>query len=149
MKFIHPAFFYHLAFKMSKPEIQKLIGEIENTITQWPGLHTAVHEMGGVVFLYDQTDIGHIHWNGNLDIVFGKHLTSQLVRLENIRHHNFLPESAITFSLMNREDIPFAISLLQFSYLRLLKKINDNALVIEAYIENEIIKLPDELKMIL
>ena len=149
MKFIHPAFFYHLVFKVSKPEIQKLIGEIENTITEWPGLHTAIHEMGGVVFLYDQTEIGHIHWNGNLDSVFGKHLTSQLVRLGNIKHHNFLPGSAITFPVVNREDIPFAISLLQFSYLRLLRKIGDNVLMIEAYIENEIIKLPEELKMIL
>ncbi|HTJ48264.1 MAG TPA: luciferase family protein [Cyclobacteriaceae bacterium] len=149
MKFIHPAFFYHLIFKVSKPEIQKLIGEIENTIVEWPGLYTAIHEMGGVVFLYDQTEIGHIHWNGNLDIVFGKHLTSQLLRLGKIKHHNFLPESAITFQVVNREDIPFAISLLQFSYLRLLRKIGDNALMIEAYIENEIIKLPEELKMIL
>jgi hypothetical protein len=149
MKFIHPAFFYHLVFKISKPEIQKLIGEIENIITEWPGMHTALHQMGGVVFLYDQTEIGHIHWNGNLDILFGKHLTSQLTKLRGIRHHNFLPESAITFPLENREDIPFTISLLQFSYLRLLRKISDNALMIEAYIENEIIKLPEELKMIL
>ena len=149
MKFIHPAFFYHLVFKVSKPEIQKLISEIENTITEWPGLHTAVHEMGGIVFLHDQTEIGHIHWNGNLDIVFGEHLTSQLMKLRKIKHHNFLPESAITFPLVNRDDIPFAMSLLQFSYLRLLKRNSDDALMIEAYVENEIIKLPEELKMIL
>src|SRR5436190_692347 len=113
MKFMHPAFFYHLAFKVSKPAIQKLINEIESNITKWPGLHTAVHEMGGVVFLYNQTEIGHIHWNGNVDIVFGKHLTSQLVKLKKVRHHNFLPERATTFPLVNRDDVPFAISLLQ------------------------------------
>ena len=146
---MHPAFYYHLFFRITRPAIQKLIGRIEDQVTTWHGLGAFPHPMGGKAFFFHETEIGHIHWNGNLDIVFGKHLTSQLVRLGNIKHHNFLPGSAITFPVVNREDIPFAISLLQFSYLRLLRKIGDNVLMIEAYIENEIIKLPEELKMIL
>jgi len=146
---MHPAFFYHLLFRITRPAIQKLIGRIEDQVTTWHGLGSFPHPMGGKAFFFHETEIGHIHWNGNLDIVFGRQLTSELLTLDRIQRHRFVPERAITFPVLKEEDIFFATSLLRFSYLLRLRNTYDDILMMETYMDKEVVKLPGDLKKIL
>jgi hypothetical protein len=122
MKFPHPYFFYQLSFKLRQPFTQRLIAKIAKTIKTWNGVTIGIHRMGAKEFLFQKKEFGHIHWNGDLDILFGKPLTAELLKLNLVQRHKFVPEIAVTYSLKNRDSIPFAISLLRFSYLVHLKK---------------------------
>lgn len=146
---MHPAFYYHLFFRITRPAIQKLIGRIEDQVTTWHGLGAFPHPMGGKAFFFHETEIGHIHWNGHLDIVFGRELTSELLTLDRIQQHRFVPDRAITFPILKEQDIFFAISLLRFSYLLKLRHTYDDVLMMETYMDNEMVKLPGDLKRIL
>ncbi len=54
--------------------IQKIITQIESIILSWDDVTTGTHDMGGREFLFRKEEIGHMHWNGDLDILFGKQL---------------------------------------------------------------------------
>jgi hypothetical protein len=148
MKFVHPAFFYHLMFKVTRPRIQHLVSETEKNVLTLHGLHSKMHPMGGRAFFFHHAEVGHIHWNGNLDIIFGRQLTSELLKLDKIQQHRFVPESAITFPVHKRGDIAFALSLLRFSYLRILRNRSGSTSEWEMYMEREEGKLPGELRKI-
>lgn len=126
-----------------------MIGRIEDQVTTWHGLGSFPHPMGGKAFFFHETEIGHVHWNGNLDIVFGRQLTSELLTLDRIQQHRFVPDRAITFPVLKDEDIFLAISLLRFSYLLRLRNTYDDVLMMETYLEKEVVKLPGDLKKIL
>jgi len=126
-----------------------LIGRIEEQVTAWHGLGAFPHPMGGKAFFFHETEIGHVHWNGNLDIVFGRGRTTELLTLDRIQRHRFVPERAITFRVLKDEDVFFAISLLRFSYLLQLRNTYDDLLMMEAYMDKEMVKLPGNLRKIL
>jgi len=142
----HPAYFYNLAFKLVKPTTQKWIGEIEQIVLKWLGVTSEIHPMGGVEFLFHRKEIGHVHWNGDLDIVFGKKITEELLKTGKVEQHKFVPLSAVTFPLINKESIDFGTKLLRLSYLRMLriKALHDPA--IKNFVELELETLPSELK---
>jgi hypothetical protein len=146
---MHPAFYYHLFFRIARPMIQRRIGRVEEQVTTWHGLGSFPHPMGGKAFFFHEGEIGHIHWNGNLDIVLGRELTSKLLTLDRLQRHQFLPDRAITFPMLKDEDVSVAISLLRFSYVLRLRNAYDDMLIMENYIDQETVKLPGDLKKIL
>lgn len=97
--------------------IQKLITEIETQVTVWNNVTTGKHVFGGKEFLFQGKEIGHIHQNGDLDILFGKSITAALLRQQVVQQHQYMPHSAITYRILQESDIPFAVFLLRFSYL--------------------------------
>ncbi|MDB5087526.1 MAG: hypothetical protein JWR09_1520 [Mucilaginibacter sp.] len=122
MKFPHPYFFYQLSFKLRQPSTQRLITKVAKTVKTWNGVTKGIHRMGAKEFLIQKKEFGHIHWNGDLDILFGKPLTVELVKLNLVQRHKFVPEIAITYPLTGPDSIFLAITLLRFSYLLQLKK---------------------------
>ena len=121
MNFPHPAYFYFLPFKITKPRIQKIIARIEREVTNWNGVVPGNHAMGAREFLFDAKEIGHIHWNGDLDIVFGRQVTEELLRKEHVQRHKYVTDIAITYKIVSDGDILFALSLLRLSYLLKIK----------------------------
>lgn len=105
-----------------KPNIRSLIAQLEQIALLWNDVTVGVHAMGGKEFLYRSKEIGHIHWNGDLDILFGKPLTAELLKHNLVKQHQYVPAAAITFPVLREEDLPFAASLLRFSYLIHAKK---------------------------
>jgi hypothetical protein len=99
-----------------------LITKVAKTVKTWNGVTTGIHRMGAKEFLIQKKEFGHIHWNGDLDILFGKPLTVELVKLNLVQRHKFVPEIAITYPLTGPDSIFLAITLLRFSYLLQLKK---------------------------
>jgi hypothetical protein len=138
MKLPHTYFIYQLSFKLTRPSIQILITKIAKTVKDWNGVTTGVHMMGAMEFLIQQKEFGHIHWNGDLDILFGKPLTAELLKLNLVQRHKFVPEIAITYPLGNSDSISFAILLLRFSYLVHLKKQSADNPAVVARTQNEL-----------
>lgn len=149
MKLSNVIFVYHYLFKITNPHIQNLVQELERVALTWTGVSSRNHPMGGKAFTLHGREIGHIHWTGDLDIILGRQLTTQLVRLALARPHKIVSEVAITFPLQNTEHLPTAVSLLRFSYLRILTKLADTDLELKMYVERESATLPTELKQLL
>jgi uncharacterized protein YqgQ len=141
MKFPHPAFFYHIQFFVMKPHTQKLISQIEERILEWNNTHSGIHSMGGKGLYFEEKEFGHIHWNGDVDIVFGKELTTELLKQNLVQRHKYVPGVAITFHLNNVADVQSAISLLRLAYLKTVKKESSRNDKIN-FLESEVHELP-------
>lgn len=74
-----------------------------------------IHNMGGKEFRLAKKEIGHMHWNGDLDILFGKQLTDELLKLNLVQQHKYVPGAAIAYPVLREQNIPFAVFLLRFS----------------------------------
>jgi len=145
----HPSYYYQSIFRLTKPRVQEWIDEIERIVLKWPGVTSEIHAMGGMGFRFHRNEIGHIHWNGDLDIVFGRELTEKLLQSGKVQHHRFVPSAAVTFSLNGEGDIDFAITLLRFSQLRVIQRKNAGEDTIKSYFESELKNLPSDLRLLL
>lgn len=121
--------------------IQKLITQIEEIVLSWNEVTTGIHPMGGREILFRKKEVGHIHWNGDLDILFGKQLTAEFLKQNLVKHHKYVPTAAITYPFVSEKNIPFAVSLLRFSYLIQIKKASANNHQIINDIEIELDKI--------
>ena len=141
MKLPHPYFLFQLTFKLRQPSTQRMIATITKIVKTWRYVSTGIHGMGAEEFLFQKKEFGHIHWNGDLDILFGKQLTAELTKNNLVQQHKFVPEIAITYPLTGPDSISFAITLLWFSYLLQLKKSasNDSAIIANTQKELEAI----------
>ena len=127
-------------------EKTNLITRIENTILQWDETSIGIGDFGAIAFLYRGKEFAHIHKNGDLDIDFGKKITSELRQKNLVQRHLYVPETSITFRVLNEEQLPFAVSLLRFSYLGHFKKANANDVAAQKIMEQEAAKLPESLR---
>lgn len=101
-----------------------LIEPIEQEVTTWAGVSADAHERGGRQFDLNGKEIGHIHWNGDLDILFNKKIRDELLRQGRVEEHKWVPDSGwTTFPVDNEEDIPKAIELLKLSYPQKKKRL--------------------------
>lgn len=126
-----------LAYDLVYPTMPHVIMEMDEIVQTWKGITAVDHRMGGRSYLFEGKEIGHIHWNGNLDIRFGRELTSELVASGLVQRHAFVPASFITFKVEQAHDLPFALSLLQFAYLRLLNKLSVNDQELQQFVQGE------------
>lgn len=127
---------------MTKPEVTS---EIENVILQWDETSVRNGDFGARVFLFQNKEFGHIHNNGDLDIVFGINITAELLRQNLVQKHLYVPKTSITYRVLSSEKIPFAISLLRFSWF--LNAFINNA-ISPSILENELSKLPENLSSV-
>ncbi|MCU0427704.1 MAG: DUF5519 family protein [Candidatus Kapabacteria bacterium] len=100
-------------------DISDIIRSVEHTLsTTLEGVNTGLHERGGREFVWNTTEIGHIHWNGDLDILFTKNIRVALVQAGITQIHKWVPESGwTTFQIQNIGDSAMAENLLRLSYL--------------------------------
>ena len=100
-------------------DISNIIRAVEHSLsTTLEGVNTGLHERGGREFVWNTTEIGHIHWNGDLDILFTKNIRVALVQEGITQVHKWVPESGwTTFRIQNTGDTTMAENLLRLSYL--------------------------------
>lgn len=142
MRFTPSAFFDHLVHKMIRPDIRHLIHQVESIALDWVGVEVKTYATGGRVFLLFDREIGHIHGNGDLHIVFGRTLTLDLLRLPVIQPHRLAPSVAVSFPLRDEHSVSWAASLLMFSYLLILARSTKEDPDIRQYIEDGLTQLP-------
>jgi hypothetical protein len=64
------------------PQITKAIDTTESEVSSWPGISIAPHRFGGIQFNCFSREIGHIHGNGILDILFDRKTKYDLIKRE-------------------------------------------------------------------
>ena len=93
------------------------IDEIENEILTWENSSTRIHRFGGIQFDIGKKEIGHIHSNGLMDILFSKAIKERLIQEGKVtEHHTFKNSGWISFYIKTKEDKELALQLLKFSY---------------------------------
>jgi hypothetical protein len=95
---------------------QPLLDALEAAVTSWPEVEAVEHERGGREFRYRGKEIGHVHFNGDLDILFNRKIRDELLAAGRVETHRWVPESGwTTFVLRSEADIPAALNLLRES----------------------------------
>lgn len=107
---------------LTNTEILDCMDDIETEVLSWPGTSASMHRFGGIQYNVNGREIGHIHSNGLLDILFNRKIKNELIaegRLGN--HHIFTASGWTSFYVRDQQDTTYAISLLKRSYERYLK----------------------------
>jgi hypothetical protein len=103
------------------PQIMHYIEKIESEVVTWPHVSTTIHRFGGLQFNYFGTEIGHIHSNGILDILFSKKLKQTMIQDGLVSEHHIFKHSGWTsFYVNSKSDADKAMLLLELSYKRKL-----------------------------
>ncbi|QHW34698.1 hypothetical protein GZH47_30480 [Paenibacillus rhizovicinus] len=96
---------------------------IETEVLSWPEVSQQPHRFGGTEYLYREQEIGHLHGEQLLDVLFPKTLRDDLVNMGNARPHHIYPDSGwVSYYLRTCEDAAGAIALLRLKYDRMTAK---------------------------
>ena len=114
------------------PKCQKQLpeerGGMDTTITQtivqkileWPGVTTEPNRFGGIEFLVDKKEMGHLHGERLFDLPFTIKIRENLVASGQALPHHIYPESGwVSYWIRNSGDIPAVINLFKSQYERL------------------------------
>ena len=106
----------------SKSYLLDWLDEIEAEVLSWKGTSTSMHKYGGLQFNFNGREIGHLHSNGLLDVLYNKEIKQQLLTKGRIRpHHVFEKSGWVSFYIVNYADKSYAKELLEMAYRRSLK----------------------------
>lgn len=101
----------------SNRRVLDYVDEIENEVLLWRGTSVRVHKFGGIEFNLNDKEIGHIHGNGFLDILFSRQIKSNLLEHgKALEHHTFKASGWVTLPIRTEEDKIIALELLRSSY---------------------------------
>lgn len=101
-----------------RPRILTVIDEIETEVLSWEGTHISTHCYGGLQFNVKNKEIGHIHSNGLMDILFKREIKMLLLKEGKVTEHHSFPKSGwISYYIYSEADKKAALELLQYSYL--------------------------------
>jgi hypothetical protein len=96
---------------------------LEQSVSDLENVTTAVHKMGGKEFLWNGVEIGHVHWDGDLDILFTKKIRDVLVENGIVQIHKWVPDSGwTTFAVNDEQALETAKNLLLLSYYQKRKR---------------------------
>lgn len=109
------------------------VEEVEQTVVTWKNITTSPHRFGGKEFKLNNTEIGHIHFNGMLDIPFTRAIRDVLLKTGQAKRHHFLPDTGwISFQMKsNPASIQHGLRLLRLSYLFKSRRKNETSLNVD------------------
>lgn len=91
----------------------------EQEVLSWPEVSVHPHQFAAREFRFRKAEIGHLHWDGTLDIPFPRAIHDALLADCFAEQHRWVPDSGwITFHLRREQDLSHAIWLMRLSYLR-------------------------------
>ncbi|WP_285008193.1 luciferase domain-containing protein [Pedobacter faecalis] len=90
---------------------------IEAEVMRWDGTTICMHKYGGMQFNVAKKEIGHLHGNGILDVLYSRKVKTLLVEEGKVTdHHTFKKSGWVSFQIVSPEDTAYAIKLLKLSY---------------------------------
>jgi hypothetical protein len=93
--------------------------EIRREVLAWPGVTAAPHRFGGVEFLLDRRELGHLHGDRLADLPFPRRVRDELVAAGRARPHHVLPDSGwVSVRIEGPEDVARVLELFRLSYDR-------------------------------
>lgn len=96
--------------------------EIEEEVNSWKGVSVSLHKFGGRQFNVGNREIGHIHSNGTVDILFTVKIKNELIaKCKAQEHHVFKKSGWISFYIKEEKDKKDALELLRRSYCNSIK----------------------------
>ena len=102
----------------SNKNLLDYVDDIENEVLSWKHVTLQMHKFGGVQFNFCGKELGHIHGNGLLDILFSRKTKSELMLKYPVKEHHVFKDSCwISFQIKTEADKDIAIQLLRLSYL--------------------------------
>jgi hypothetical protein len=111
---------FKLWLLFTNAELLDCLSDIETEVLSWGQTSISMHKFGGVQFNCCGREIGHIHSNGILDILFTRKIKQQLMEEGRISdHHAFAGSGWISFYITNKEDTTYAVNLLKIAYLKI------------------------------
>lgn len=101
------------------PEIYRTIEAIESEVSDWKGVSRSLHKFGGLQFNYAGRELGHIHSQGILDVLFTRKMKQRLIQDGKAsEHHTFQQSGWVSFYIRSSEDFTGAMLLMVLSYQR-------------------------------
>ncbi|MGB6473539.1 MAG: luciferase family protein [Candidatus Sulfotelmatobacter sp.] len=92
---------------------------LEDEVSAWPNISVHAHRLGGREFLFGKAEVGHVHTNGTVDILFPRPVRDALLADDLAEEHHWVPNSGwITFQMRSEEDLSRALWLMRLSHLR-------------------------------
>ncbi len=99
-----------------KRRIVETIDGIEEEVSHWEGVTLSIHKYGGRQFNYLNKELGHIHSNGVLDILFNRNIKAKLLSEGRAKeHHTFKNSGWVSFYLKNETDYEYGVRLLKLA----------------------------------
>lgn len=96
---------------------------IVKEVSSWSGVVASPHRFGGTEFKLGRRELGHIHGDEWVDIVFLTPIRNQLVAEGKAEPHHILPKSGwITFRFRKDGGVASAIGLFRLSCDSVVKK---------------------------
>jgi hypothetical protein len=103
---------------ITKPWLVRMLDRIERTIGSWEGVTVGLHKYGGIEFRRNGREIGHVHANGIVDILFSKSERDALVSDHVTGPHHIYPDSGwTTFYIHTPADEAHVLDLFQRSFI--------------------------------
>jgi Family of unknown function (DUF5519) len=100
--------------------------ELEREVSAWPNVSVHPHRFGGLEFRFGAAEIGHVHSNGVVDILYPRAIRDELLATNLAEEHHWVPNSGwATFRVLNQADLDHAVWLMRLSYLRYALKLAD------------------------
>ncbi|WEK18241.1 MAG: DUF5519 family protein [Candidatus Pedobacter colombiensis] len=107
---------------MTRSYLLDWFDEIEYEVLSWEGTSVSMHKYGGLQFNCRGKEIGHLHGNGLLDVLFTREIKQQLLDKGRIQpHHVFEKSGWISFYIVNYYDKAYAEELLMIAYQRITR----------------------------
>lgn len=109
---------------ITNAELLDWLDEIESEVLSWEGTSISMHKYGGLQFNYNGKEIGHLHSNGLLDILYSREIKRQLIEKGRIKSHHIFENSGwISFHVLSFNDKDYAKELLEMAYNRSFKSV--------------------------
>ena len=102
---------------LTQLELLIWLDEIETEVLSWQNTNVSIHKYGGLQFNYLGKEIGHIHSNGLLDVLFKLKTKGTLMEIGRISHHHvFIKSGWVSFYIKQPDDKSYALQLLRLKY---------------------------------
>ena len=96
---------------------------IKAEVLKWPGITTEPNRFGGIEFLVNKKEMGHLHGEKLADLPFPVETRKELVESGHAVPHHIYPESGwVSYWIRNPGDIPAVVELFKLQYNRLKSK---------------------------
>lgn len=91
--------------------------KIVESISKWEGVVIEPHRFGGTEFRLGRRELGHVHGDYQVDIVFPMKVRNKLIEDGRVEEHHFVPNSGwISFRFRKEADVSTAVELFRLSY---------------------------------
>jgi len=106
-----------IAFLWSRTGRLKEAWEVVQALGNWPGA-AIVPDRGGLCLTLGDVRLGHLLWNGRIDLPFGREAADQLIAEEMASRDPGEPHTGrVVFDIQSADDVNRALWLFRFAYL--------------------------------